>query len=73
MLSLWYRWRDGGFDCATSVSADVGEYLAHDDGVGERAAVSTDEDKQSLRSLLDRYLGGTDSALAGRLLREEHG
>jgi hypothetical protein len=87
MLSLWYRWRDGGFDCATSASADVVEYLAHDEGVafevsvneppyyGVRgagvAAVSPDEDKQLLRSLLDRYLGGTDSALAGQLLREE--
>ncbi|MFB6117002.1 pyridoxamine 5'-phosphate oxidase family protein [Halosegnis sp.] len=87
MLSLWYQWRDGGLDCATSASADVVEYLAHNDGVafevsvneppyrGVRGAgtadVSPDEDKQLLRELLDRYLDGTDSPLAGRLLREE--
>ena len=87
MLSLWYRWRDGGFDCATSASADVVGYLTHDEGVafevsvneppyyGVRGAgvatVSPDEEKRLLRTLLDRYLGGTDSALAERLLREE--
>lgn len=87
MLSLWYRWRDGGLDCATSASADVIEYLKHDDGVafevsvndppycGVRGAgtatVAPDEEKQLLRSLLERYLGGTDSSLAQRLLREE--
>ncbi|MFC7234774.1 pyridoxamine 5'-phosphate oxidase family protein [Halosegnis marinus] len=87
MLSLWYRWRDGGLECATSAHADVVEYLDHDDGVAfeasvndppyvgvrgsGRASVSPDGDKQLLRALLDRYLGGTDSGLAERLLRPE--
>lgn len=85
MLSLWYRWRDGGLECATSADADVVSYLEADDGVAfevsvneppylgvrgaGRASISSDEDKQLLRSLLERYLGGTDSALAERLLR----
>ncbi|PSQ51453.1 pyridoxamine 5'-phosphate oxidase [Halobacteriales archaeon SW_8_65_20] len=87
MLSLWYRWRAGGFDCATSADADVVEYLRHDDGVsfeasvneppyygvrgGGRATLRPDEEKQLLRSLLERYLGGTDSPLAERLLSED--
>jgi hypothetical protein len=32
---------------------------------------ASDEEKALLRSLLDRYLGGTDSALARRLLDPE--
>lgn len=90
MLSLWYRWRDGGFDCATSANARVVSYLENDDRVAFEASVNTppyrgvrgngiaelrpDEDKQLLRALLERYLGGTDSKLATRLLdpaREE--
>jgi hypothetical protein len=35
------------------------------------ASVSPDEEKRLLRSLLERYLGGTDSTLAERLLRPE--
>ncbi len=90
MLSLWFRYDDGSLWCATSAAADVIEYLAHDDHVAfeistnkppykgvrgnGQATVTPDEDKQLLRSLLDRYLGGTDSSLAERLLapgREE--
>jgi len=87
MLSLWYRWRDGGLECATSADADVVSYLAADEGVafevsvneppylGVRgagtASVTPDEDKRLLRTLLERYLGGTDSALADQLLRPE--
>jgi nitroimidazol reductase NimA-like FMN-containing flavoprotein (pyridoxamine 5'-phosphate oxidase superfamily) len=90
MLSLWYRWRDGGFDCATSASARVVSYLREDDRVAFEASVNTppyrgvrgngtatvtpDEDKELVRALLERYLGGTDSELATWLLspqREE--
>ncbi len=78
------------FRCATAADADVVAYLEHDDGVafevsdneppyiGVRgsgtATVRPDEEKARLRGLLERYLGGTDSALATRLLdpdREE--
>ncbi|WP_255198577.1 pyridoxamine 5'-phosphate oxidase family protein [Halorarius litoreus] len=90
MLSLWYTFCDGCLLCATAASADVVRFLRHDPrvafevsvdrppyrgvrGRGE-ATVLPDEDKQLLRELLERYLGGTDSALADRLLaadREE--
>lgn len=87
MLSLWYRWRDGGFDCATSASARLVSYLEYDDRVAFEASVNDppykgvrgngtatvapDEDKQLIRALLERYLGGTDSTLAERLLSPE--
>jgi len=73
--------------CATSAEADVVEYLRADDGVafevstndppyrGVRgsgtATIVPDEEKAVLRGLLERYLGGTDSALARRLLDPE--
>jgi nitroimidazol reductase NimA-like FMN-containing flavoprotein (pyridoxamine 5'-phosphate oxidase superfamily) len=87
MLSLWYRYRDGRFEMATSASADVVEYLEHDPGVafevstndppymGVRgsgtASLDHDAGKALLRELLERYLGGTDSELASWLLRED--
>jgi nitroimidazol reductase NimA-like FMN-containing flavoprotein (pyridoxamine 5'-phosphate oxidase superfamily) len=90
MLSLWFLYRDGAFWCATSATADVVDYLAADDHVafeistneppykGVRgngtASVEPDDQKALLRELLERYLGGTDSGLADRLLspdREE--
>jgi len=90
MLSLWFLYRDDAFWCATSADADVVDYLADDDHVafeistneppykGVRgngtASVEPDEEKTLLRELLARYLGGTDSDLADRLLspdREE--
>jgi len=77
----------GAFVCATSADADVVRYLRADDGVafevstndppyrGVRgrgtASISPDEGKTTLRRLLQRYLGGTDSALAHRLLSPE--
>jgi len=73
--------------CATSAAADVVEYLRDDDGVAfevstndppyrgvrgsGRATITPDEDKAVLRGLLERYLGGTDSTLAERLLAPE--
>lgn len=90
MLSLWYLYRDGAFHCATSADADVVGYLESDSGValevseneppyrGVRGAgtaeIEPDPEKELLDTLLDRYLGGTDSDLARRLLdadREE--
>lgn len=90
MLSLWFLPEDGDLWCATSATADVVGYLEHDDDVafevstnevpyrGVRGAgtatVEPDPDKSLLRELLERYLGGTESALADRLLapgREE--
>jgi nitroimidazol reductase NimA-like FMN-containing flavoprotein (pyridoxamine 5'-phosphate oxidase superfamily) len=90
MLSLWYRYRDGRFEMATGANADVVRYLRKDDGVafevstnevpyrgvrgaGE-ASIEADEEKTVLRSLIERYLGGTESRLARSLLstdREE--
>ena len=73
--------------CATSASAVLGEYVEHDDHVSfdvstndppykgvrgrGRATVVPDDDKRLLRSLLTKYLGGTDNATAERLLRPE--
>lgn len=90
LLSLWYLYRDGALWCATGADADVVRYLRHDGGVafeastnnppyrGVRgngtASIDSDPEKQLLRELLERYLGGTDSTLARRLLspdREE--
>lgn len=90
MLSLWFRWEDDALWCATGADADVVRYLRDDGevafevstneppyrGVRGRghATVDADAGKALLRRLLTRYLGGTDSALAERLLdpaREE--
>jgi len=86
IVSLWFSW-DGAVHCATGADADLVAFLAADDhvsfemstndppykGVRGRgtAHVRPDTDKQLLRSLLTRYLGGTDSALAKRLLTPE--
>jgi nitroimidazol reductase NimA-like FMN-containing flavoprotein (pyridoxamine 5'-phosphate oxidase superfamily) len=77
----------GTLHCATKADADVVRFLRADASVafeistnhppyrGVRgagtAAVAPDADKSRLRSLLYRYLGGTDSALAEQLLRPE--
>lgn len=75
------------FVCATSRQADIVRYLDHDPHVafevstndppymGVRGngsvAIEPDIDKATLRSLLDRYVGGTDSAFARRLLDDD--
>ncbi|SEO24553.1 Nitroimidazol reductase NimA, pyridoxamine 5'-phosphate oxidase superfamily [Halogranum amylolyticum] len=90
MLSLWYEYEDGEFRCATGADADIVEFLqstadvafevstneAPYRGVRGRgtASLGPDHDKTQLKTLLDRYLGGTDSTLAESLLapdREE--
>ena len=84
MLSLWYRYRDGVLECATSKQAAVVSYLEYDDqvafevstnhppyrGVRGRgtATVQDDPEKALLRDLLESYLGDTESALGTRLL-----
>ena len=84
ILSLWYLYRDGTFHCATGANATVVDYLEADDRVavevsddeppyrGVRGAghatLSIDEEKQVLGSLLERYLGSTDTELGKRLL-----
>ena len=89
MVSLWYRY-DGQFQCATAMRSDVARFLRRDGSVafevstnrppymGVRgnghASLAPDEDKTVLRSLLERYLGNTENALATTLLagdREE--
>jgi nitroimidazol reductase NimA-like FMN-containing flavoprotein (pyridoxamine 5'-phosphate oxidase superfamily) len=90
MLSLWYRYRDGHIECATGANADVVRYLRNDPAVafeistneppyrGVRGSgtvsIAPDEGKETLRALVERYLGDTNSQLAERLLspdREE--
>ncbi|WP_123539154.1 pyridoxamine 5'-phosphate oxidase family protein [Halosimplex salinum] len=84
MLSLWYRYRDGRLECATSASAKVVDYLRDDPEIafeistndvpyrGVRgsgtATVEPDEEKAVLRALVERYLDDTDSGLAKALL-----
>ncbi|AXR78888.1 Nitroimidazol reductase NimA [Natrarchaeobaculum sulfurireducens] len=78
------NWR---LQCATSASADVVSFLESDPnaafevstnqppyaGVRGRGTVSIEPDpeKETLRDLLERYLGGTDSQLATTLLAPE--
>jgi nitroimidazol reductase NimA-like FMN-containing flavoprotein (pyridoxamine 5'-phosphate oxidase superfamily) len=87
IVALWYRYRDGAFVCATSANADVVRYIRDDPEVAfdvstnhppyrgvrgaARATVSTDSGTETLRDLLHRYLGGTDSPLAERLLDDD--
>ena len=89
IVSLWFAWdpNASAIRCATSASADLVEFVEHDDEVSfdvstndppykgvrgrGRATVVPDEDKRLLRSLLTKYLGGTDNATADRLLRPE--
>ena len=84
LVSLWYRFADGSLQCATSSRADIVTYLAASPHVafevstnrppyrGVRgngtAELRPDTDKDLLRSLVEQYLGGTESALAGSLL-----
>ncbi|PSQ19793.1 pyridoxamine 5'-phosphate oxidase [Halobacteriales archaeon QS_8_69_26] len=86
MVSLWFRHRDGRLECATGRDADVVRYLRSDPGVAFEVStndppyrgvrgrgtveIEPDPEKAVLRDLLERYLGGTDSRLARRLLDE---
>lgn len=89
-VTLWFVYRDDRFLCATGRDADVVEFLrtspavAFDVSTNEppyrgvrgngTATIEPDPEKALLQELLERYLGGTDSPLAQRLLdpdREE--
>ena len=87
VVALWYRYEKGSFECATWANADVVRYLRNDSEVafdvstneipyrGVRGngttSLSADRDKAVLRSLVERYLGGTDSTLARWLLEDD--
>lgn len=87
VVALWYRYRDGQFQCATGRGSDLVEFLdANGDvsvdvstnvppymGVRGNGTVTVEPDagKECLRSLLDRYLGGTDNELASMLLDDK--
>lgn len=87
LVALWYRYRDGTFECATGANADVVGFLRSNSQVafdvstnrppyrGVRgngtASLAPDRDKTVLRTLIERYLGGTDSSLAEELLSSE--
>jgi nitroimidazol reductase NimA-like FMN-containing flavoprotein (pyridoxamine 5'-phosphate oxidase superfamily) len=87
LVALWFRYRDGAFECATGAGADLVRYLRHDPAVafdvsvnrppyrGVRgsgtATLTADADKGVLRALVERYLGDTESDLAAWLLSEE--
>lgn len=86
LVTLWYRFRNGAFECATWANADVVRFLQNDSEVafdvstnkppyqGVRgngtASLSQDDNKEVLESLVTRYLGGTDSSLANWLLSD---
>lgn len=89
MVALWYRYRNGSFECATPANTALVEFLRGGSSVafdvstndppyrGVRgnggAALSPDEDEETLRALIDRYLGEFDSPLAEWLLTDESG
>lgn len=87
MVSLWYRYHNGLIECATAASADAVKFLENEPqvafeistneppyrgirGCGE-AQISRDAKKETLKSLINRYLGNTDSTLAKWLLSDE--
>jgi hypothetical protein len=85
-VALWYRYQDGVFECATEASADLVGILRNDPGVGVdvstndvpyrgvratgRASITPEGARSLLEALIQRYLGGTDSELATRLLSD---
>lgn len=86
LVTLWYRYRNGSFECATWANADIVRFLRNDSEVafdvstneppyrGIRgngtAATSQDRNKETLQALIQRYLGGVDSPLAEWLLSD---
>ncbi|AGB16819.1 Pyridoxamine 5''-phosphate oxidase [Halovivax ruber XH-70] len=87
VVTLWYRYRDGVFECATQADAAVAGFLRNDPSVafdvstnrvpysGIRGngtvTISTDGARDTLQELVERYLDGTDSSLAQWLLDDE--
>ena len=87
IVALWFRFHDEGFECATWANAAVVRFLRHDSEVGfdvstneppyrgvrgtGTASLAPDRDKRALASLIERYLGGTESGLARWLLEDD--
>lgn len=87
LVTLWYEFAEETFLCATGRDATIVEFLQADASVAfevstneppyrgvrgnGRAEIGPDPDKAVLRSLLERYLDGTDSRLANRLLDDD--
>lgn len=87
IVTLWYRYRDGGFECATRADATVVRFLDGDAAVGidvstnempyrgvrgtGTATIDRDEDLQVLGALVNRYLGDREHPLARTLLDDE--
>ncbi|RQG92724.1 pyridoxamine 5'-phosphate oxidase family protein [Natrarchaeobius halalkaliphilus] len=87
LVTLWYRYHDGSLECATQASAHLVRFLRDESAVafdvstnripyrGIRGTgtvtVSPDDGTAVLRALVDRYLGGDESALARRLLDDD--
>lgn len=86
ITAVWYRYRDGKFECATNANAALVRILRDAPEVafdvstnkppyrGVRgfgmASLSEDTNKDTLRALIERYLGTTDTSLARWLLDE---
>jgi len=86
-VAIWYRYRNGVFEAATQTTADLVHILENDPNVGfdistnevpyrgirgtGTAVLSNDGGQEVLRDLVHRYLGGTDSSLAQRLLSDD--
>lgn len=87
IVTLWYRYRDGSFECATEATADVVKFIENEPTIGfdvstneipykgirgyGTASIRDDGGKDVLRDLVDQYLGGRDSSLARWLLSDE--
>jgi len=88
VVSLWFIHLEGSLWCATQDSAVIVGHLRNDArcgfevapdrppyrGVRGRAEATLHADRggEILRTLLDRYLGGTESPLARQLLSKSH-
>ncbi len=86
VLSLWYVYQDEKFYCATVETARVVEYLRNEPrcafeiagdelpycGVRGQAhaTIIKTQGTEILKQLLERYLGGTESSLAKKLLND---
>jgi len=87
MISLWYQYESGELHCATQTEAKVVKNLRESGhcsfevstnrppykgvrGNGE-VRLEEDDDKKTLRALIERYLGNTDSDLAKKLLADD--
>ncbi len=86
VLSLWYLYQDGELYCATQSDAQVVSYLEQNPqcafeiagdlppycGIRGQATAQIDAEQgpDVLRRLLTRYLGGTESSLAQKLLAQ---